>query len=284
MLKALLCGAGIVPLVLAASVRAADAVELKPNAVLRFEFPDLPDTLASMLGGKKQPAVLTAQLPENYTPDGKFPICVYLQGGNGGDGEGNGRAARNLVGPRDFICVSLPLFKHDVDPLETLAGGMVISMGDQAVISHAYQVMLQKLLAAVPNITPEGSALGGFSNGAHTTGVLLAGQDPFIYTHFRSFFMIDGGFEMLAANLLQKSIVRPCRFLVLVGDKPVPSARLREAVGNIAQSLDVVAHAFLLNYTTVTMHGYGHEDPPEYLKMVGAWIRGEKLPAEPAKN
>ena len=98
--------------------------------------------------------------------------------------------------PRDFICVSLPLFKRAYDKKD---GGRV-SMEDFETVSRAYRTMLQKLYDAVPNTTPERSALGGFSNGAHTVAVLLAGQDEFILSHFRAFYFVDGGFGPLAGK------------------------------------------------------------------------------------
>ncbi len=63
----------------------------------------------------------------------------------------------------------------------------MVSMDDFDTISQAYRAMFTKLFEAVPNLKPERSALGGFSNGGHTTGVLLAGQDEFILDHFRLF-------------------------------------------------------------------------------------------------
>ena len=66
---------------------ACDAAEvlLKSNAPLRLEFPELPETLATMLMGEKQPARLTAQLPENYSLEGTFPLFAFLHGGHGAD-------------------------------------------------------------------------------------------------------------------------------------------------------------------------------------------------------
>jgi hypothetical protein len=33
-----------------------------------------------------------------------------------------------------------------------------------------------------------------------------------------------------------------------------------------------------LDFTRLTMHGYGHAQPTEYLDAVGRWARGEALP------
>jgi hypothetical protein len=65
---------------IACSASAASDVKLEPNATLRFEFPDLHDTLMTKASGEKQPARLTAQLPENYSPGGEFPLLIFLTG------------------------------------------------------------------------------------------------------------------------------------------------------------------------------------------------------------
>lgn len=108
--------------------------------------------------------------------------------------------------------MNLPLFKRTNDRA-------LISVEDFQTVSHAYRSMLQKLFDTVPNVTSERSVLGGFSNGAHTSALLIAGQDEFILRHFQAFYFVEGGFGALAANTLRKPTMRHCRFLVLRGDK-----------------------------------------------------------------
>ncbi len=76
------------------------------------------------------------------------------------------------IGSNDFICASLPLFKRAFDKRD----GVLVTIDDFETASRAYRAMFQKLFDTVPNITPEKSALGGFSNGAHMTALLLGGQ------------------------------------------------------------------------------------------------------------
>lgn len=249
----------------------AEAVKLEPNATLHFEFPDLPDTLATVQSGVKQPAQLTAQLPENYSRDGKFPICVYLDGGAGGPGDKQD-IARKIVGSRDFICVNLPLFKRAYNTND----GVLISMDDFETVSRACRAMLQKLLAAVPNITPERSVFGGFSNGAHTTALLVAGQDEFILHHFQAFYFVEGG-DFLAANALHKNSMKHSRFLFLHGDYS-GGVQGSEGHGFINRAIEHYAKAENLDFTTVVMRNTGHDFPPKYMAIAGQWIRGEKLP------
>lgn len=243
---------------------------LKPDAVLQWDFPDLPETLASMLTKERKPARLTAQLPENYSRDGKFPLFVFLHGGHGGHGEPH-PVTREIIGPRDFICVTLPLFKRAYDEKE----GALVAMDDFDTIRRAYGIMLQRLLDEVPNITPDRSALGGFSNGGHTVAVLLAGMDGFTLDHFRSFFFVEGA-SPLAANVLQKLVMKRNRFLVLYGDQ-LPGVATHEALVLVCRSLGFAAQERQLDLTTVVMRGAGHEMPPNYAAMIGQWVRGERL-------
>lgn len=270
----LLLTAGWVALPTSPAVRAAETA-LEPNATLQFEFPELGDTLATKASGEALPAKLTAQLPENYTRDGRFPVFIFLHGGAGGRGDAAGRA-RGVVGPRDFIAASLPLFKRDLNKQEPY-GGLMIAPDDFETISRSYRVMLQKLFDVVPNVDPERSALGGFSNGGHTTAVLLAGQDEFTLRHFRAFYFVDGGFGPLAANVLQKPALQPCRFLLLRGDHP-PGAAARKAFVHQARAVEYWAKEYRLDVSSLVMHGYGHELPPGYATLIGCWTRREPLP------
>lgn len=270
-------------LLVAAFIAAAGAgaleQQLAPNAVLRFDFPELTPTLMSMLSNQPAPATMTVQLPENYSRTNELGLVVFLAGGAGGRGT-SVEPARGIAGPRDYVCVSLPLFKSTLDKQEKFGGAMV-AMDDFPVISQAYRVMLGKLFETVPNIKPERSAIGGFSNGGHTTGVLLAGKDGFILEHFRSFYFIDGGFGPLAANTMQRNAMKKCRCLLLCGDKPDGNA-IRSAQLQLMRALGLMGKAAGVEATTVIMHGIEHKFPDAYRPVIGRWLRGEKLPeAEP---
>jgi len=268
-------------------VRAADEVKLEPNAKIALEFPDLPETFQSKSTHEKHPAMLSAQLPENYTRAAKFPIFVFLDGGNGGGG--NSSSARSIAGPRDFITVSLPLFR---DPSGAQTAGIpgfpvdtsfIVNMSDAPVLSAAYRTMLQKLFATVPNITSERSTLGGFSNGAHATGALLASKDEFVLGHFTAFCFFEGGLGLLLhPEALQQPVLKRCRFIVLFGDRDDdPKLQIARTLiaGPLIEKLQGQAAELKLDFTRIVMHGYGHQMPPEYRKLLGEWVRGEK-PAE----
>jgi hypothetical protein len=256
-------------LVAAQMLGAADGqVQIGPSARLTFEFSDLPEMLATVGQDKKEPARLTALLPENYSAQGRFPLCVFLNGGDGGRGD-RLPLDRKTIGSNDFIIVSLPLFKS---PGET---GLV-KMSDFEAISRAYRAMLGKLMGVVPNITPERSALGGFSNGAHTIGVLLARQDKFILDHFTSYYLIEGGFGYSSASFYPEplAVFSHCRFLFLYGDQPSDeqSTKIHDY---LARAQEISANQNHIACARVVMEGIGHSLPPNYQDFLGRWIRGE---------
>lgn len=249
----------------------AAEVKLEHDASWQLEFPDLSDTLATMTTGKKQPARLTVRLPANYSREGKFPLFVFLNGGDGGRGD-TLPLDRKTVGSNDFICVNLPLFKRAFDKSD---GGLV-SVDDFDTVRRAHRVMLQKLLDTIPNITPERSTLGGFSNGAHTTALLLAGQDEFTMRHFRAFYFVEGG-TPLAANVLHRAAMKRYRFLLMRGDQSEPQTE-GKAFTHVTQALEYLAKEHELDFTFITMRHTGHDLPLKYQLLLGQWVRGEKIP------
>lgn len=246
--------------------------ELVANGNLHWEFAELPVTLRTMGTGETTVAQMNVNLPGNYSKEGKYPLFVYLIGGNGGKGE-NLDHCRSAIGPEDYICVGMPLFKTKVDP-EEMSRGLMIAIDDVEVLRRSLRVMLEALYQRIPNVDVERSVFGGHSNGAHATGVLLAAQDEYLLGHFGAFFLHEGGVGPLLANVLQKRSMAKPRFLVMMGDKtpwsgekaPSPTAVLEWMTGRLKQK-----------FTFVTMKGYGHEQPAEYLRVIGQWARGEKL-------
>lgn len=253
----------------AVAATAALGGELEPNAQLSFEFPELPNTLTGMVSGQKDLPKLGAILPSNYSPAGKHPLFVYLKGGSGTPYDG-GAMARDIVGREDFIAVQMPLFKMSQEKGKTLP----VVIEDLPVVSTAYRTMLEKLAATVPNIDWDRSVIGGHSNGAHTLSVLLAGNDEFITQHFRSFWFHEGGFSLLPASL--RGIER--RFLVLVADEGMTgSSEYRRLMLDQVSLLDRQARLMKTNLQVVTMRGYGHDVPPEYMRNVRQFARGESI-------
>jgi hypothetical protein len=110
----------------------------------------------------------------------------------------------------------------------------------------------------------------------------LERQDEFIIQHFRSFYLLEGGFGSLAASVATPDIppvLRQSRILILYGDKFPPEYTNGSTVHDyLARACALNAKQNHFDLTSVVMHGYGHELPPEYADLLGKWVRGEKLP------
>lgn len=261
-------------LVAANAMAAPSGGQLKPGAVLRFEFPELSPNVAEMFRKETDPPVpntLVIDLPANYTPARQFPIVIYIDGGNGGNYLSS-KWLRDVLGPNDFIAVRLPLFKADKIPTDP-ARGLFVMQKDFPVIRKYYRVMLEKLFATVPNVTPRGSTLGGFSNGAHTTAVLLQGGDEFIRAHFDQFYFVEGGMPVLRGDVLQKPELRAARVLVMLGDRGRGETFAKDAWENLSAARDAG-----VDVTYLAMRGYGHEWPLDYKKLLPLWLRAQPFP------
>ncbi|MBI5691087.1 MAG: DUF1080 domain-containing protein [Verrucomicrobia bacterium] len=158
--------------------------------------------------------------------------------------------------------------------------------------------MLRKLFTSIPNLSRDRSVFGGHSNGAHTTAVLLEREDPVLLEHFPRFFLHEGGQRLLLADALDREPLRSAPLLVMMGGTTAPVAAKgvpggpppKVAAGTrfpsmarINERLEELRAQRAGNFTLVRMAGYGHEQPPEYLKLIGQWVRGEPLDDVPAQ-
>lgn len=245
------------------------ATDLKPNAALTYDFPELPNTLAGMVSGTTKVPRLGAILPSNYSKETKHPLFVYLKGGSGGPDDG-GTMARDIVGAEDFIAVQMPLFKTNQPKGKTLP----VMVEDLPVVSEAYRTMLERLATEVPNIDWDRSVIGGHSNGAHTLAVLLAGRDAFITEHFHAFWLHEGGFQLMPAALP----VKGGRVLLLVADEAMTGgSEMRQLILDQTSLLERQAKLMKVAFQSVVMRNYGHDVPPEYMRNVRQFARGEPL-------
>jgi hypothetical protein len=255
-------------LLIGASVHAG---ELKLGEVVEVTFleSDLPPSLFTMVTGTAALPTLTWRLPDNYDPDQRYPLLVYVPGYHGGP-SGNIGNAQTIAGSRDWVVASLPLFKSSLDRDE-IGGGILVSFQDYPTVSRAYAIMLGKLFELVPNIDPERSAMVGFSNGALTIAVLVSSHDEFVLSHFKDFCLVDQG--MFHLNDLHKKRARDCRFLLLSGDNQKDLGRdLKIRGGRLLQDswqllgVDLSFHV---------MEDTGHEFNDRHMALVGRWLRHE---------
>ena len=184
----------------------------------------------------------------------------------------------------------MPLFQRVFDPEESF-GGLFIGVDDFEVLRNAYRTMLVKLMQAVPGIVAERSTLGGFSNGGHTTALLIAGRDEFTLEHFRQFYFVDGGAGFLSPGLLIANALTKCRLLQLRPDQDDSVSfqngqrpwSYRASLDKICDAVHETARARGLDWTQVFMRGRGHSFEPEFQVVVGQWTRGEKMDDVPPK-
>ncbi|MCP4898457.1 MAG: hypothetical protein GY906_15895 [bacterium] len=251
----------------------AVAVDLEPGKVVEVPFPetDLPPSLYTLFTGNSAQPTLTFRLPDNYSPDRKYPLLVYVPGFHGGP-SGNIGNAQTIAGPYDWVVASLPLFKSNLDR-EEIGRGVIVSFEDYTTISTAYETILGRLFELVPNLDPERSAMVGFSNGALAIAVLVSGHDEFVLSHFKSFCLVDNG--MFHLTDLHKKRARDRRFLVLAGDDKEDMGRdLRIRGGRLLEDswrlLGVDLEFRVLKDT-------GHEFRDRQMAIVGRWLRDEEF-------
>ena len=173
------------------------APALTPGSTFFVQFPEMPPTYWALQSHKTDPAQMGIALPRNYTPSGKFPLLIFLNGGSGGNGVGLG-VIRTISAGKDFVCVNMPLFIKDLK-----AGGGIIQDEDGAYMWPYFRTMLEKLLQVVPNIDTDHMILGGFSNGSHAVQGLIDGSGGEIARRFAAFFLIEGGPRVQRWNLLK---------------------------------------------------------------------------------
>lgn len=244
------------------TVAAAPAPTLAPGSTFTIVFPDMPPTFYRLDTGQKIPTQMTVFLPTNYDRNRKHPLLIFLEGGNGG-GATNPKVARALSEEKDFVCVSLPLFKKKLDPPTPTnkTSRLVLQAEDCRYMWSFHKVMLAKLEATVPNLDPTRRVLGGSSNGAHATAGLIDQSDGEIARRFTAFFFVEGGGRLQHYELLKG---KP--FLMLYG-----SERSRKRATEIYEA----ALAAGAKATLHEMKNVGHAFPESQYPVVRAWLRGE---------
>lgn len=123
-------------------------------------------------------------LPPSYDVAKKYPLVVWLGGGEGGN-----KPARGFLPEDEFVTVGLPYPAGANNPTQA---NMV---GDFSKIWAYHRTMLDAIRKAVPNLDPTVSILAGFSNGAHAMDGMLrtdASGTP-LTSYFGLFIFADGG-------------------------------------------------------------------------------------------
>lgn len=244
---------------------AEPAAKLAPGRTYTVQFPELPPTFFAVYQKRDVKAQMTVYLPTNYDPARKYPLFIFLNGGDGGAGNSLG-IARTLTEGRDFICANMPLFKAtDPRAAATVAGrpAIVMNAADGRYMWPYFKIMMAKLEERVPNIDPAHRILGGFSNGAHATAGLIDGSDGEIARGFSAFFFGEGGGKLQHYEMLKG---KP--FLMLSSNsKSLPRAK------EILEAAKAAGARTTLIFEDIGKHGFPESSYPA----VRAWLRGPAL-------
>jgi hypothetical protein len=249
----------------------APAPDLKPGTRMILKFPELPQTLYAMQSGQEAVTQAYLALPENYSPERKFPLFVFLYGGHGGPAAGPGRG-QQIMENKDCIFVNLPLFKKKFDPAGPFKGLLITTEQDGETICQAYTAMLKKIYANIPNIDTAHNIVGGMSNGANSIVAMFEKGDAYLMGLFRHLILVEGGFYSIKtyARYQGKGI------LYLYGDYAGQNdwlgKRMREDVPKIVKKLDDAITVNKLNATGIVMKDTGHDMPAQYNADVKAWL------------
>jgi len=152
----------------------------EPGSTLILEFPDLvPDR-------RDNPTTSTVKIPSDYDPKKKYPLVVWMGGGDGGD-----RPSSAIMPPGSYVVAGLPFPKGANNPHQA---NMV---GDYHAVWAYWKTILDTLHERIPNLDKTRSVIGGFSNGGHAIdGVLRTpakGKGRHLSDYFRVFIIADGG-------------------------------------------------------------------------------------------
>lgn len=256
------------------AMHAADlkpAPDLKPGTRMILKFPELPQTLYAMQSGQEAVTQAYLALPEDYSPERKFPLFVFLYGGHGGPGAGPGRG-HQIMEKKDCIFVNLPLFKKKFDPAGPFKGLLITTEQDGETICQAYTAMLKKIYANIPNIDTAHNIVGGMSNGANSIVAMFEKGDAYLMGRFRHLILVEGGFYSIKtyARYQGKGILY--LYGDYVGQDDWLGKKMREDLPKIVKKLDDAITAKQLNATGLVMKDTGHDMPAKFNADVKAWL------------
>jgi hypothetical protein len=220
----------------APAASAAPAEDVKPGATLTLDFPDLtPDR-------KDQPAQCQVNIPSGYDPSKKFPLVIWLAGG-----EGNNTPNRSFLPAGDFIAAGLPYPKGANNP------GQANMVGAFEKIWTYHKRMIDEIYKRVPNIDRASSIVAGFSNGGHAIDGMLRmkKKEGDLADYFGVFILVDGGGTEASSYGSLPSLKGKFAYLCW-GEtspaKPNVSALAREfktkGASHVASEMAATGHAF----------------------------------------
>lgn len=239
----------------------------QPDSTVILTFDELPPTLFSQAVERNKPTQAAVYFPENYTREKKFPLLIWLGGGNGGPGT-NLKTAKSITGNKDFICVNLPLFKETLAAVNADSSNfwmrLYIDDANADIIWDSYKIMLKELFRTIPNIDRKNTFMGGFSNGAHTISVLLNRKKAEINGYIKNYFIVEGGNDFHHLDALKRR-----NLLMMVGGNNIERG-YKKKLKNIYDS----ATEKNINAEYIVMDSTGHGFPAKFHPLVKEWMEG----------
>jgi predicted esterase len=233
---------------------------VKPGAIITVEYPDMGKSLAY------DTPRMVIYIPSNYDPARQHPLFLWYNGGDGVPGVGE---AMQMTGEKDFVCVSLSLFKPNPPTPEQRKvdqwAGLYLESTDGPYNWERHKKMLADLHRMVPNLHSELCIAGGFSNGAHIIAYLLNTSKGEFQEQFKAFLFCEGGHQ-----LSQFKAVAGRPLMIVWGEKSQEAGALKGMVTS-AKAAKAILETF-------EMPGVGHDMPKEHWPRFGTWVREAALP------
>lgn len=259
----------------------AQDVKLIPGVQVEINVPGAPQSVANMIRKQPdEPVRIAIKLPADYDESKRYPLLVFLSGGDGGFG-GELHMAEPFLGGQDYILVNFPLFKRNVEGA-TPDDQLLVTPRDAPIAIPAMKDLLNEVKKHVPNIDEARSVLAGFSNGAFMVGLVLWSGDPDLLARFSTFVLVEGGFWLASDRFDPTSAVTfPVanltglagkRVLVMYGDQTTPPDRIPWIAD--ARKCVVALRNAGAEATEMPMPGVGHDFPAGEAARARAWVLG----------
>jgi hypothetical protein len=230
-----------------------------PGASLKFDFPELTvDRYGAM-------AACHLTLPADYDAKRKYPLVVWLGGGEGGN-----TPNKSFLPEGDFIVVGLPYPKGANNPAQA---NMV---GDYAKVWTYHRFMLDEIAQLIPNIDKSHSIIAGFSNGGHAIdGMRRLRGKPKLTDYFSVFIFADGGGTVYSSKGSLPDLKGKFAYACWGGEKG--SNKL--ATGQLPKALKAKGATVVGSEMAGVGHSFGESEHPK----VAEWLEKVAL-ATPAKK
>jgi len=241
----------------------AKSIAIKPDTILILKFPALPKSLYYNVTGEFPTTLASVYLPTDFDENKKHPVVLWIDGGLGGAGDLVNQA-KKYIGSEGFILINLPLFKENLPLLKADSSNywqrLLITNSDANITWNAYKIMLDSINKLFPQIDKNNAFMGGFSNGGHTTSILLNRPKSEITQYFTKFFFIEGGLGLKKYAILKNRSV-----LYMQGIEEKQNAWVKSFY-NKAVKCKAKAQYFY-------MDGAGHSFPESYFDEFREWLK-----------